>query len=73
MGQDQDDFPAPGVGMPIDVLKPHDLVDARNRTKEARQIMMDSAVEGHVRERMRLEANAREHDRAWRDSGAWGV
>ncbi|GHA79569.1 SDR family NAD(P)-dependent oxidoreductase [Cognatilysobacter bugurensis] len=31
------------------------------------------AVEGHVRERMRLEANARDHDRAWDDAGAWGV
>lgn len=29
------------------------------------------AVEGHVRERMRLEANAREH--GWRDPDAWGV
>jgi short-subunit dehydrogenase len=29
------------------------------------------AVEGHVRERMRLEANARGHD--WNDADAWGV
>lgn len=29
------------------------------------------AVEGHVRERMRLEANARGHD--WGDADAWGV
>ncbi|EEY14418.1 beta-glucosidase [Verticillium alfalfae VaMs.102] len=45
MGQDED-FPAPGVGMPKDMREPHRIVDARNSS--SRQVLLDGAVEGHV-------------------------
>ncbi|KAI0473279.1 glycosyl hydrolase family 3 N terminal domain-containing protein [Xylariaceae sp. FL0804] len=52
MGQDRPDsgFPAggPGVGMPPDLTRPHAVVDARNASAEARQVLFDGAVEGHV-------------------------
>ncbi|KAI1091002.1 glycoside hydrolase family 3 protein [Rostrohypoxylon terebratum] len=45
LGQDQG-FPDPGIGMPADLTKPHDIVDARNIS--SRQILLDGAIEGHV-------------------------
>ncbi|KAI1389655.1 glycoside hydrolase family 3 protein [Hypoxylon trugodes] len=45
LGQDQD-FPEPGIGMPADLSKPHDIVDARNISSQ--KILFDGAVEGHV-------------------------
>ncbi|KAK3995018.1 hypothetical protein QBC44DRAFT_366896 [Cladorrhinum sp. PSN332] len=45
MGQDKG-FPAPGVGMAIDLTKPHRIVDARNSS--FRSTLHDGAVEGHV-------------------------
>ncbi|KAH8195297.1 hypothetical protein TruAng_010546 [Truncatella angustata] len=45
MGQDQD-FPAPGIGMPADLTKPHTIIDARNSS--FKQVLWDGAVEGHV-------------------------
>lgn len=46
MGQDASDYPAVGVGMPLDVLAPHTAVNARNPA--SKQILMDAAIEGHV-------------------------
>ncbi|KAL2016124.1 hypothetical protein VTK56DRAFT_4243 [Thermocarpiscus australiensis] len=45
MGQDQG-FPDPGVGMAVDITKPHQIVDARNSS--FRSTLFDGAVEGHV-------------------------
>ncbi|KAI1765139.1 glycoside hydrolase family 3 protein [Hypoxylon sp. FL1150] len=45
LGQDQD-FPTPGVGMPADLTKPHEIIDARNTSSQ--QILLDGAIEGHV-------------------------
>lgn len=45
MGQDQD-FPEPGVGMAMDLTKPHRIVDARNSS--FRSTLLDGAIEGHV-------------------------
>jgi beta-glucosidase len=45
MSQDQD-FPEPGVGMPSDLAKPHEIVDARNTSFKS--VLFDGAVEGHV-------------------------
>ncbi|KAI1380973.1 glycoside hydrolase family 3 protein [Hypoxylon crocopeplum] len=45
MGQDEG-FPEPGIGMPADLTKPHDIVDARNISSQ--QILLDGAIEGHV-------------------------
>jgi beta-glucosidase len=45
MGQDQD-FPKPGIGMPVDLTKPHQIVDGRNSS--FRSTLFDGAVEGHV-------------------------
>ncbi|KAK4148067.1 uncharacterized protein C8A04DRAFT_8644 [Dichotomopilus funicola] len=45
LGQDQD-FPKPGVGMPVDLTQPHKIVDARNSS--FRSILSDGAIEGHV-------------------------
>ncbi|KAI0386848.1 glycoside hydrolase family 3 protein [Hypomontagnella monticulosa] len=45
MGQDKD-FPEPGVGMPADLTKPHDIVDARNISSQ--KVLLDGAIEGHV-------------------------
>ncbi|KAI0126114.1 glycosyl hydrolase family 3 N terminal domain-containing protein [Xylariales sp. AK1849] len=46
MAQDQFDFPTPGIGMPVDITAPHDVVDARD--PDSRSILFDGAVEGHV-------------------------
>ena len=46
LGMDSPEYPAKGVGMPIDILKPHKLVDARDpKSKAAR---LQAAIEGHV-------------------------
>jgi beta-glucosidase len=45
MGQDTG-FPEPGVGMPSNLLAPHQAVDARNPA--SKPIIFQSAVEGHV-------------------------
>ncbi|OTB00649.1 glycoside hydrolase family 3 protein [Hypoxylon sp. CI-4A] len=45
LGQDQG-FPEPGVGMPADLTKPHDIVDARNISSQ--KVLLDGAIEGHV-------------------------
>ncbi|XMA16627.1 hypothetical protein WAI453_009418 [Rhynchosporium graminicola] len=45
-GQDAADHPAPGVGMPGNLLVPHKLVDAR--VPQARPVIFQSALEGHV-------------------------
>jgi beta-glucosidase len=45
VGQDKD-FPKPGVGMPSDLSKPHNIVDARNSSSKS--VLFDGAVEGHV-------------------------
>ncbi|KAI1459175.1 glycoside hydrolase family 3 protein [Annulohypoxylon moriforme] len=45
LGQDQG-FPEPGVGMPADLTKPHDIVDARNISSES--VLLNGAIEGHV-------------------------
>ncbi|KAK1760524.1 glycoside hydrolase superfamily [Echria macrotheca] len=45
LGQDKD-FPKPGVGMALDLTKPHEIVDARNIS--SRTTLFDGAVEGHV-------------------------
>lgn len=48
MGQDDPDkFPTPGIGMPVDLVGPHKIVDARNTTF-SRDVLLDGAVEGHV-------------------------
>ena len=44
--QDSPSYPALGVGMPADPLRPHTLVDAR--VEEASPVLMQSAIEGHV-------------------------
>lgn len=46
LGQDSDDFPKPGIGMPADLTKPHDIVDARNVSSQ--KVLLDGAIEGHV-------------------------
>ncbi|KAI2467051.1 glycoside hydrolase family 3 protein [Annulohypoxylon bovei var. microspora] len=45
LGQDQD-FPDPGIGMPADLTKPHNIIDARNVSSQ--QVLLDGAIEGHV-------------------------
>ncbi|KAK3365825.1 beta-glucosidase [Lasiosphaeria ovina] len=45
MGQDKN-YPASGIGMAPDLLKPHAIVDARNST--FRSTLLDGAIEGHV-------------------------
>ncbi|KAH6667482.1 putative beta-glucosidase [Halenospora varia] len=45
MGQDKN-YPAPGVGMPLDLFAPHTIVDARNAS--AKSIILQGAIEGHV-------------------------
>lgn len=45
LGQDNG-FPSPGVGMPLDLGKPHPVVDARNTSSKS--VLFDGAVEGHV-------------------------
>ncbi|PVH81067.1 glycoside hydrolase family 3 protein [Cadophora sp. DSE1049] len=39
-------YPAPGIGMPANVLVPHTLVEAR--VPEARPVLFQSSLEGHV-------------------------
>ncbi|KAL7895684.1 glycoside hydrolase family 3 protein [Trichoderma sp. SZMC 28014] len=43
--QDQD-FPKPGIGMPSNVLDPHEIVDARDPA--AAPVLLNGAIEGHV-------------------------
>ncbi|EPE05491.1 glycoside hydrolase family 3 protein [Ophiostoma piceae UAMH 11346] len=45
MGQDKG-FPMPGIGMPSDLTKPHDVVDGRN--KSSKKTLLEGAIEGHV-------------------------
>ncbi|TPX17584.1 uncharacterized protein E0L32_012118 [Thyridium curvatum] len=45
LGQDAD-FPDPGVGMPPDLSKPHQIVDGRNAS--SKPVLLDGAIEGHV-------------------------
>jgi beta-glucosidase len=45
MGQDKG-YPAPGVGMPINILAPHKAVNARKPF--SKQVILDGAIEGHV-------------------------
>ncbi|RFU35240.1 hypothetical protein B7463_g1164, partial [Scytalidium lignicola] len=45
MGQDKG-FPKPGVGMPINILGPHEVVNARNPA--SRDTLLNGAIEGHV-------------------------
>ncbi|KAK0652300.1 glycosyl hydrolase family 3 N terminal domain-containing protein [Cercophora newfieldiana] len=44
-GQDKA-FPRPGIGMPTDLTKAHQIVDARNIS--SRSTLFDGALEGHV-------------------------
>jgi hypothetical protein len=44
--QNSPSYPALGIGMPANPLLPHTLVDAR--VEEARPVLMQSAIEGHV-------------------------
>lgn len=46
MGQDSPDFPARGVGMPANILKPHTIVDAKDPASKS--TLFAGAVEGHV-------------------------
>ncbi|KAH7312929.1 putative beta-glucosidase M [Rhexocercosporidium sp. MPI-PUGE-AT-0058] len=46
LGQDSPEHPTPGIGMPPSVLVPHALVEAR--VPEARPILFQSSLEGHV-------------------------
>ncbi|KAM0520153.1 hypothetical protein ACHAPE_003433 [Trichoderma viride] len=43
--QDQD-FPKPGIGMPSNVLDPHEIVDGRDPA--AAPVLLNGAIEGHV-------------------------
>ncbi|KAH6610843.1 glycoside hydrolase family 3 protein [Trichoderma cornu-damae] len=45
LNQDRD-FPKPGIGMPSNVLDPHEAVDGRNPA--AAPVLLDGAIEGHV-------------------------
>lgn len=45
-GQDASDYPALGVGMPEDLLKAHNYVDARDRA--AKGPLLQQALQGHV-------------------------
>ena len=45
-GQDGEDFPELGVGMPADITRPHEYVDAKDPT--SRSSLLQQAVEGHV-------------------------
>ncbi|KAL3423481.1 cel3e secreted beta-glucosidase [Phlyctema vagabunda] len=46
LGQDSSDYPSQGVGLPATLSTPHERVDAR--VPEARPVLMQSAIEGHV-------------------------
>ncbi|KIN00041.1 glycoside hydrolase family 3 protein [Oidiodendron maius Zn] len=45
MGQDKG-YPAPGAGIPVDILKPHMAVNARESA--SKEVLLDGAIEGHV-------------------------
>jgi beta-glucosidase len=45
-GQDEEDFPELGVGMPADITLPHEYVDAKDPA--ARPNLLQQAIEGHV-------------------------
>lgn len=45
-GQDSPDFPSTGVGMPPDLLKPHDYIDAKDPASKSS--LLQQAIEGHV-------------------------
>ncbi|PVH75143.1 glycoside hydrolase family 3 protein [Cadophora sp. DSE1049] len=45
-GQDSDDYPSPGVGLPRSLTTQHVFVDAK--VPSAKQVLLDSAIEGHV-------------------------
>jgi beta-glucosidase len=46
MGQDSASYPAPGIGMPNNILSPHTIVDARNPA--SKPTLLQAAIEGHV-------------------------
>ncbi|KXS97080.1 hypothetical protein AC578_10779 [Pseudocercospora eumusae] len=46
LGQDDPNFPPMGVGMPADLLAPHDYIDARDVA--AKPSILQQAIEGHV-------------------------
>ncbi|EME80364.1 glycoside hydrolase family 3 protein [Pseudocercospora fijiensis CIRAD86] len=46
LGQDNPNFPPMGVGMPADILAPHDYIDARDVA--AKPSILQQAIEGHV-------------------------
>ncbi|KAK0117569.1 hypothetical protein ONS95_011905 [Cadophora gregata] len=45
-GQDREDYPSPGVGLPRSSTAQHVLLDAK--VPSAKQVLLDSAIEGHV-------------------------
>ncbi|KAH8814885.1 family 3 glycoside hydrolase [Xylogone sp. PMI_703] len=45
MGQDQD-FPPPGVGMPLDIFGRHEIINAKDPA--SRDTLLNGAIEGHV-------------------------
>lgn len=46
MGQDDPNLPPRGIGMPADILAPHDFIDARDPA--AKPSILQQAIEGHV-------------------------
>lgn len=46
LGQDNPDLPPIGVGMAVNLLQPHDFVDARDPA--AKNSLLQQAIEGHV-------------------------
>lgn len=46
MGQDSADYPSPGIGMPIDMLAPHEVVNAKSPASKS--VLLQGAIEGHV-------------------------
>jgi len=46
LGQDSPDYPAPGIGMPVNLSEPHTIVDARDPA--SRSTIYEGAIEGHV-------------------------
>ena len=45
-GQDNDNFPELGIGMPNDLLQPHKYVDAK--VPSSKDILLQQAIEGHA-------------------------
>ncbi|KAL5315406.1 hypothetical protein ACEPPN_016273 [Leptodophora sp. 'Broadleaf-Isolate-01'] len=45
-GQDSDDYPEPGVGLPRTLTAQHVFLDAK--VSSSKQVLLDSAIEGHV-------------------------